>query len=421
MLTRSLTCVAVLLACAAPSPFASAFADDAIGGKVEGGVTAASVDGGSAEARRLVRQLGAEEFAQRQSAADRLVEIGSAAIAEVVAGAEGDELERRSQSVAVLKRMLEAGDEATRNAAEVSLRKLAKSEVAGVAELAKGAIEKAQAIPQPNQGIVMIRAVAQPLPFDANGKREVTVNENDRKIHIAEEKEGKIVITITKSVDGKEVVEEIAADDRRELAKKNPEAYALYIRHLVAARNAQQLLLPPQAGNVRIQVQMQARNINGQKQIDINENGKKIHIEDQGGKEIKIEVIENINGKEVVTKYEAKDLEDLKKNHPEGAKLYEKYANENGGIQAIQVIGANIAPGGFGPIAPRKGQQARKIVNPEPLNEQLNAALEALSETRKELDSMKGEEKVDVEKVNELQEKLKSIEKHLFAIQKDLE
>ncbi|MEZ6058004.1 MAG: hypothetical protein R3C01_14995 [Planctomycetaceae bacterium] len=395
------------------------------------GVEAPAVDGArpdgeaaAAELRKLVRQLGADDFAQRKFAADRLVGLGAAAVPEVAAGVESTELETQSQCIAILKRMVEGDDPAVKGAAEEALRKLMASETASVAQLAKGALEKAQPLPQPNQAI-FVRAVMQPLPFDANGKREVEVKENDRKIHISEEKEGKIVVTITKSVDGKDVVEEIKADDRRDLAKKNPEAYGLYVRHLVAGRKMVQMPIQVAngqiGGNVQIQVQMQARNVNGQRQVDINENGKKIHIEDQNGKNIQIEVTENVNGKEVVTKYAAEDLETLKKNHPEGAKVYEKYGQGNAGVQ-IQL--GNL-PAGFPVRGPRGipivpgGRPG--VVPAQPINEQLKGALEELSVTRKALADLKGKDPVDPAKIEEVEEQLKSLEKNLFKIQAALE
>jgi hypothetical protein len=106
-----------------------------------------------------------------------------------------------------------------------------------------------------------------------------------------------------------------------------------------------------------------AQNVNGHRTVDATENDRTVHLEDDPQNGISIKVTEKVDGKEKVTEYKAKDLDDLKKNHTEGAKLYQKYITDRAGaagnglgmniqIQAQAVPGQmpNIAPPGFFPI-----------------------------------------------------------------------
>ena len=97
---------------------------------------------------------------------------------------------------------------------------------------------------------------------------------------------------------------------------------------------------------IRMQV-----NGNGNKSIDVNENGKKTHIEeDNNGIEIK--VTEKVNGQEKSDTYKAKDADELKKKYPEAAKIYDKYA-QNGGFGQIQIQAQAIPiQGGIMPAIP---------------------------------------------------------------------
>jgi hypothetical protein len=76
---------------------------------------------------------------------------------------------------------------------------------------------------------------------------------------------------------------------------------------------------------------MSVKNINGVKEIETSEDGKTVKIQDDPAQGIKIEVTEKENGKETAKKYEAKNVEDLKKNHPAGYELFKKYGGEQQG------------------------------------------------------------------------------------------
>lgn len=93
------------------------------------------------------------------------------------------------------------------------------------------------------------------------------------------------------------------------------------------------------AGGKRISI----RNENGVKTIESTEEGKSIKIHDDPNNGIKIEVTEKKDGKEETKKFEAKDADDLKKNHPEIHKEYEALSQGfgGGGIR-VQIGGAAI-------------------------------------------------------------------------------
>ncbi|HEX5104702.1 MAG TPA: hypothetical protein VFV87_12865 [Pirellulaceae bacterium] len=133
-----------------------------------------------------------------------------------------------------------------------------------------------------------------------------------------------------------------------------------------AAQRASEALNPPQEPDAafngpfgavpifrgaNIQVQMAARNafnrrvsirdVNGQREIEVNENGKKTKITKNANGQIEAEITEQQNGKEVTRKVEAKDLDELKKKDADAAKIFEQYGqNARGNIQ----IQAGFAP-----------------------------------------------------------------------------
>jgi hypothetical protein len=73
-------------------------------------------------------------------------------------------------------------------------------------------------------------------------------------------------------------------------------------------------------------MRVSTKTVDGHKTIEAEEAGKKTKIEETPKGEIKIEITETVDGKEKVSKFEAKTAEELKKNHPEAHKVYEKYS-----------------------------------------------------------------------------------------------
>lgn len=170
------------------------------------------------------------------------------------------------------------------------------------------------------------------------------------------------------------------------------------------------------AGGIQV-FRIQANAANGNRSTDINENGKRTHIEEnQNGIEVK--VTEKVEGKDKTETYKAKDADELKKKFPEAHKLYEKYMN-GGGLGNIQIqaqaipIQIGALPPGFAPIAPaprntdgpkqaardidaaqkriaEAADNLRKNAGAAPNAEEVRKAIDQLDEARKELEAARG-------------------------------
>ena len=156
-------------------------------------------------------------------------------------------------------------------------------------------------------------------------------------------------------------LETLAKNDRQTLARRAQEV-------LRAKQVEQRRMILPQArngffqgGGIQIGVAggartISMRNVNGVKEVDVDESGRKIKIHDDPQKGIRIEVTSKKNGKDVTEKYEAKDDEELQKKHPEGHKIYQLYGKNQGGLGGIQfqiqggagpLFGIPVLPGNF--------------------------------------------------------------------------
>ena len=134
-------------------------------------------------------------------------------------------------------------------------------------------------------------------------------------------------------------------------------------------------------GNVQIaggggQMAVFTIQMGGNRKVSANENGKQVDItEDNNG--IVVTVTEKDDkGKPKVTVYKAPDEKELKKKHPEGHKLYEKYAGNNQGNVLI--------PGGQINIAAAQARAAALAARPR-LN--LGQATSLVDQARAELDA----------------------------------
>ncbi len=204
--------------------------------------------------------------------------------------------------------------------------------------------------------------------------------------------------------------------------------------HRNAARRATAILNPPQPQpvqpqgfplNPQIQIQgiqigggarIQVQNNNGNKVIDAEADGRKVHIEESADGKIKMKVTENVEGKEKTSEYEAKNADELKKNHPDAHKLYEKYGQGggfgarlqiNGGNIQIQALPAQILPN---QAVPRVIPRARAMIVPQQALEQMEAAQKQLDESieqAKKLAESNSELKPLIEQLEKAQADLK--------------
>ena len=193
--------------------------------------------------QRLVAQLDGAEFAERQRASDQLSQAGAAAFPalEKVAGTGSREVAGRA--ISILQSHLQGGDDDAQKAARASLERLAKSNISMVASKAAEALNPPK--PQPvfanRLGVAPVRIaniqIAARAPVrngrrttvrTVNGERQITVEENGRKIHIQASPGKPIQVEVTETKNGKETTEKIEAKDAAELKTKHAEAHKYY-------------------------------------------------------------------------------------------------------------------------------------------------------------------------------------------------
>ena len=166
---------------------------------------------------------------------------------------------------------------------------------------------------------------------------------------------------------------------------------------------------------------MSVKNVDGVKEIEAQEGDRTVKINDDPAKGIKVSVTQKKDGKEETKEYEAKNAEELKTKHPEAHEFYKQYAQKEADIRVDVFPAVPGAPGivpGIAPPLPIAGR-ARPVMilrDPEAMAEQLDKvqkqleaasdrlkkivesadnqaeikkAIEALDETRKELDGVK--------------------------------
>jgi len=305
----------------------------------------------TAEIGQWIKDLDSDAFATRQTAAEMLYQAGGKpAIAPLEQAAGGKSLEVTMQSINVLRRHLQSADKDTQQAAKDALERLSKTQSPAAAP-AKEALAPPPAPPVNQNPRALIRGFGgQPL----GGIGNIQIQGGNLQI----------------------------------------------VPNGIPAGGLQVFRIQANLGG------------NGNRTTDVNENGKKIHIqEDQNGIEIK--VTENVNGQDKTDTFKAKDADELKKKSPEAHKLYEKYMN-GPGVGNIQ-IQAMTFPGGFQPIAPQPQPQntdaakaasqqiaeaqkriaeatgnLRKNAGGAPNGEDLKRALDQLDEARKELEGARG-------------------------------
>ena len=209
------------------------------------------------ELEKLVQQLDADAFSDRQTASQRLAELGRAAIDALVRAATSESLEANVRALDILKKHLDSQDAELKKAAKEALEKIAAGPRAPSARRAKDILkaqeerEKLEKLQQ--QGLNVpggrIQVMAQAQMIGGRGVRRVQVvnnvktieGEDDQgKFRIVEDPKEGITVELTRTKDGKEVTEKFQAKNAEELQKKHPQAYEVYKRH-------------SQAGGIRIQ------------------------------------------------------------------------------------------------------------------------------------------------------------------------
>ena len=139
---------------------------------------------------------------------------------------------------------------------------------------------------------------------------------------------------------------------------------------------------------------IQVRIANGVKTTEVQEQGKKITIQDDPNNGIKVEITEKKNGKDVTKKYSAKNKDELKKKHPEAYKVYQKYNQGRGGIRvrAVQIGGLPLRIPAARLVPARRLEPRNQIADRlDKVGKQLEEARQSIKKIADKSDSADGE------------------------------
>jgi ribosomal protein S11 len=390
-------------------------------------VSRSSADGPSAVPERIaqwVEDLNAAGFAARREAAQELVRHGTAAVAPVLKAAQSGYLESALRCLDVLAEIARSNDPAARDAAGRALKDLTGSREEAIAERARQFLDQNPAPDEirrraPGAGVaniqVQVLGAGGIVPLNAQGEREVRVEEDGRKIEIRETPFKEIVVRVTETIDGKEQTTETRAGTTAELLRKDRRAFELYRRHVVRGEGANGIVAAQALAFGGQNAQVQVTNVNGERTIKATENGRRVEITDRDGKDITVRVTGKVDGKDETREYKAAGPDELKQKHPDAAKLYEQYAN-GAGVQ-IQVFGFNALPVPVVPQLPQPQDAARR----KAAHESIERALKELDAARSRLGDLKARDNADKDALDKVVEQLRSAEKSLFEAQGQLE
>jgi len=218
------------------------------------------------ETARLVAQLDADAFSDREAASERLSAAGKAAFPALAKAAVTESLEVTVRAIDILRKHLESADSPTKQAAQEALETIARSERPSAAWRARQALRPKDEPVRPQDGAIWIGpgAIAGAAVQIAvgggprrmtvrtvNGVKEIDVEENDRKIKIHDDPRQGIKVEITTTKNGKDTTEKYEAKDAAELKKRHPQAYEVYQKYSTqqpgAAAVAQVQILPGNA------------------------------------------------------------------------------------------------------------------------------------------------------------------------------
>jgi hypothetical protein len=195
---------------------------------------------------KWIEQLDADQFSLRSEASRKLESAGKAAFPALTEAALGDSREATLRALDILRNHFGQGDEATKAAAKESLQKIADSNHAAASRRAKEilnppaqpAIPGGPLIPGiqivPQQIQIRINAIGgnqtRRVRID-NGRKQIEVTDNDRRVKIVEDPTGSIEMEVTEKKDGKETTEKYSAKNAEDLKKMHPEAFKVYDKY----------------------------------------------------------------------------------------------------------------------------------------------------------------------------------------------
>lgn len=209
-------------------------------------------------------------------------------------------------------------------------------------------------------------------------------------------------IMLSGGSEARAAIEKLAKHNDERVARRASKALEDAEEKSAQAQVRRPILRLPVAGRVQFQRAFQAvrvGNVNGVKTVDATENDTKIHIEDNPAKGILIKVTAKVAGKDKVTEYTAKNKDELKKKHPEGFKLYEKYlaggaANARGMLQ-LRVNGQQFPAPGLVPAAPGQRLQVPQPAAPAKVAAKPNPAAAPKADAQPKLGAAEQENRSD--------------------------
>jgi hypothetical protein len=189
----------------------------------------------------LIKQLDADNFADRQNASEKLSEAGAAAIEPLQKAAGSDSREASRRAIEILTKHLES--DALKAIARQALEKIASSDRPIASRLAKAALNpKPEGQDQPGviqlvpgQIQIQVQAVAgngrNVRTKITDGVKEIEAEENGQKVKIVDDPKNGIKLEITETKDGKETTRKVEAKNAEELKKQDPEAHKIYEKY----------------------------------------------------------------------------------------------------------------------------------------------------------------------------------------------
>lgn len=387
------------------------------------------------EIKQTVEQLKSGKYKERNEATDKLMIAGRDAVGPVAEAARTDDLELGARCVDILKNLYKNGDAQTKAEAEKALKALQQGKHEAVAKWAGEALEKPlPAFPNRNGiviggGGIIIRGGQRIQIAPARRRqfqREFKVTEKGRTYHITDTFGGvngrQIAVKITEKVKGEEKTSEIKVRSVADLKNKHKDVYDIYRKNIgkaklkiVAGNNAGPLPAGGRAaggGGMRINTRI----VNGRREMDIDDNGKKIQIADSNGKDIVMKVTETVNGKQKTTEYKAKDVAELKKKHADAAKMYENYTSR----VRVRVNGGGFfrAGRGFGRVRQPRGFPGN--ANNAQARQQMEKARARLMEAVQKLSKFASQGNTDPKELKKLSAEVQSAQAELQKAMQNL-
>lgn len=335
-----------------------------------------------AEIAALVEQITGNDDTVHRTATEKLLKIGQPAVAPLAKAAESNDDAVVTRCFDALGRLLVSEDAQTAKATQEALDKLSDSDIDAVGRRARTTLRLKEIL---RQREALIKAGPQAPGIVGGRVTRMTTVENGRRIELQRAADGSFTGKIKETVDGKEQETDIKAASEKELEEKFPDAHKAFQKQqqrqpqLGGFPGPNLRVLPGAAPQPGIQINGQffgggagvttktSVNNNGKRHIETQTGDEKVEIDDTNGKDIELKHTRTVDGKAKTDVYKGTDLDDLKKKHPEAAKLYEKHAGGNnlvigGGGGAIQLQIGGVVPGrgGFGP-GPAPGFQLTPV------------------------------------------------------------